>query len=108
MSKATNKVQAKQPPLTASYQEWLHGRLAADPEEAVGYLNAALAEGDEQVFLLALRDVAEARGISQLAAATELNRESMYRMLSTKGNPRLSSLGALLGALGLRLAVAVK
>jgi probable addiction module antidote protein len=108
MSKATSKAPATKSTLTASYKEWLHGRLAADAVEAAGYLNAALAEGDEQVFLLALRDVAEARGIGELAAATELNRESMYRMLSKQGNPRLTSLGALLDALGLRLAVAVK
>lgn len=95
-------------PLTKSYVESLRRRLAEDPEEAAAYLDAALEDGDPQVFLLALRDVAEARGIGRLAEETNLNRESMYRMLSERGNPRLTSLDAVLDALGLRLGVMVK
>jgi probable addiction module antidote protein len=71
-------------------------------------LTAALAEEDSAVFLLALRDVADARGMSTLAAKAQLNRENLYRMLSEHGNPQLDSLTALLDALDLRLAVAVK
>jgi probable addiction module antidote protein len=105
MAKATGKRKA---PMTKSYVESLHRRLAEDPEEAAAYLNAALEDGDSQVFLLALRDVAEAQGISRLAEKTQLNRESMYRMLSKQGNPRLTSLDAVLDALGLRLGITVK
>jgi probable addiction module antidote protein len=79
-----------------------------DPEEAAAYLTAALEERDRAVFLLALRDVAEARGMGTLAAQAQLNRESLYRMLSEHGNPQLDSLSALLEALDLRFAVAVK
>jgi probable addiction module antidote protein len=79
----------------------------ANPEEAAAYLNAALEDGDQQVFLLALRDVAEARGITRVAKETRLNRENMYRILSSTGNPQLSSLNALLHGVGLRLAVEV-
>ena len=88
------------------YKEHLKETLA-DPLEAAGYLNAAMEEGDKELFLLALRNVAEARlgGMSKLAAATGLNRESLYRMLSGKGNPELKSLDKLLHALGLKLAV---
>lgn len=80
-----------------------------DPHEAAAYLNAAIEEGDRELFLLALRNVADARlgGMSQLAEIAGLNRESLYRMLSGKGNPALSSLDKLLHALGLRLAVEV-
>jgi probable addiction module antidote protein len=95
---------------TKSYQAALLESLK-DLEEAVAYLNAALeddSEDAEELFLLALRNVAEARGIAKVAAAAALNRESLYRALSAKGNPRLSTLGALLDALGLRLAVEVK
>ena len=79
-----------------------------DPSEAAAYLTAALEEGESAVFLLALRDVADARGMSLLAAKAQLNRENLYRMLSESGNPQLDSLTALLDALDLRLAVAVK
>ena len=71
------------------------------------YKLRAAVEKAEEGSELALRDVAEARGIGQVAAAANLNRESLYRMLSEGGNPRLSSLDALLHALGLRLAVEV-
>ena len=78
-----------------------------DPNEAAEYLTAALEDGSPDVFLLALRDVAEAHGMKQLAEGAQLNRESMYRMLSDQGNPQLSSLTAVLHQLGLRLAVEV-
>ncbi|BFU90693.1 MAG: hypothetical protein NTAFB01_18800 [Nitrospira sp.] len=75
--------------------------------EAEEYLNAALEEGDPELFLLALRNVAEAQGgVAKQAEKTKLNRESLYRMLSERGNPEFRSLDALLHALGFRLAVA--
>jgi probable addiction module antidote protein len=95
---------------TKSYQATLIESLK-DPEEAAAYLNAALeehAEDAEELFLLALRNVAEAHGIAKLATEAALNRETLYRTLSTRGNPRLTTIGALLDALGLRLAVEVK
>ncbi|HWT03033.1 MAG TPA: hypothetical protein VN256_22470 [Pyrinomonadaceae bacterium] len=85
-------------PLTKSYVESLRRRPAGGPEEAAAYLNAALEEGDPRAFLLAPRDVAEARGIGRLAGQAKLNRESMYRMLSERGNPRLASLDPVLDA----------
>lgn len=90
--------------LTARYEDGLKAALL-DPEEAAAYLNAALEEDDPEVFLLALRHVAEARGFTQLAQDTALNRENLYRMLSPTGNPKLTSLNAVLHSLGLRLAV---
>ncbi len=80
-----------------------------DPQEAAEYLSAALEDGDPKAFLLALRDVAEAMGgMGRPSRAADLNRESLYRMLSGRGNPRLKSLDALLHAMGLRLAVEVE
>ena len=77
-----------------------------DPREAEEYLNASLEEEDPERFLLALRNVAEAQGgMAQLADKANLNRESLYRMLSERGNPEFKSLEALLHALGFRLAV---
>ena len=90
------------------YEEVLDEDLK-DPTEAVGYLNACLEDGDPEVFLLALRDVARARGgVAKLAEITDLNREHLYRMLSQNGNPELRSLEALLDALGFRLSVELK
>lgn len=90
------------------YSETLK-EVFTDPLVAAGYLNAALEEGDKELFLIALRNVSKARlgGMSQLAEATGLNRESLYRMLSGKGNPELKSLDRLLHALGLKITVGV-
>ena len=91
---------------TARYEDGLRQALL-DPAEAAAYLDASLADGDVDGFLLALRDVAEARGIAQTARGAKLNRENLYRMLAADGNPQLSSLTALLHSLGLRLGVEV-
>ena len=88
-----------------AYDETLKETLS-DPEEAAAYLNAALEEGDPAVFLLALKDVANVHGgIGKIARSANLNRESLYRMLSENGNPTVTSLNALLHTLGLRLAI---
>ena len=85
---------------TSNYKEFLQKELA-DVEMAAEYLTAAFPEG-EDVFLLAIRDVVEARGcMAPLAHATLLNREGLYDMLSAKGNPRLSSLISILDSLGI-------
>lgn len=93
--------------LTASYKEGLLESLK-DPLEAVAYLNAALEDGSQEIILLALRDVTEALGMSEVARESALNRENLYRMLSAQGNPQLSSLNTLLRSIGLRLAVEVE
>jgi len=75
-----------------------------DPEEAAAYLNAALEVGDRELFLLALRNVAEANGgMAAVADKANLNRESLYRTLSRRGNPEIRTLFNLLHGVGLRL-----
>jgi probable addiction module antidote protein len=86
------------------YQTLLN-ELLADPREAADYLNAALADDDPRVFLLALRNVAEAHGMTNISREASLNRESLYKLLSEKGNPRLSSIIPLLRAMNLRLVI---
>jgi len=92
--------------LTKDYREELLERLE-DQEYAAIYLNEALMDEDPKVFLVALKDVADARGkgISNLAKKTHLNRESLYRTLSRQGNPRLDNLCTILGSLGLHLSI---
>ena len=74
-----------------SYQEDLIEALK-DPIEAAAYINAAIEDGDREVFLLALRNVAQAHGgMSTVAEKAHLNRESLYKMLSKKGNPEIKA-----------------
>jgi len=74
---------------------------------AAEYLKAALEDTEEPaVLLIALRRIAEARGgIAKVAKAAGIERESLYRALSSRGNPRLSTLVAVTKAVGLKLTV---
>lgn len=84
-----------------------HNQYLRDPEVAAEYLSEALDDGDPSVILMALRNIAEAQegGIAELAFKSELGRESMYKMLSTTGNPKLSSFTKVIQGLGLKLRV---
>lgn len=70
------------------------------------YIEEMLADGDPRAMPIALRTVADAAGgLAALAEKTGLSRETLYRTLSKKGNPRLDTLAAILAAYGLRLSV---
>jgi probable addiction module antidote protein len=86
-------------PRSRPYKIGLDARLST-PEYAAAYLNAAKGESQD-VFLLALRDVAEAHKISKVAAAAGVNRETLYRTLSARGNPTLATFESILKVLGL-------
>jgi len=85
-------------PRSRPYKTGLSDRLK-NADYAAAYLNAAMAESRD-VFLLALRDVAEAHKISHVASVAGLNRETLYRTLSAKGNPTFDTLKSVLMALG--------
>ena len=90
---------------TPTYHEDLINFLK-DARHAQAYLNASLEDEDRRVFLLALRNVAEAHGgMTKLARSTHISREHIYRMLSEKGNPELATLKTFLSAVGFKLAI---
>jgi probable addiction module antidote protein len=63
-------------------------------------------DGDSEIFLKALRNIAQAQGgISTLAKKTKLNRQNLYHILSYKGNPRLNTLSLLLKEMGFHLSI---
>jgi len=75
-------------------------------KDIVAYLNAALEDGDTAVLLEALRNVAQAKGgVGALAKAAGVSRESLYRTLSRRGNPKIETLMELLRALDLKLTI---
>jgi probable addiction module antidote protein len=92
---------------SVSHEDAIVRELRKNPEFAAEYLRAALEEEDEpRVLLIALRRIAEARGgLAKVAKAAGIERESLYRALSTRGNPRLSTLVAVTKAVGLKLTV---
>lgn len=88
-----------------NYREDLLERLK-DPEYAAEYLAQVLAENDNAAFLIALKDVVEAAGgMTVLAERAGLKRPSLYKILSPKGNPTLTTLQDMLKPLGLRVSV---
>ena len=95
------------PKRTRSYETDLIKELK-NPEEAAAYLNAHLGEDSqdsEELFLLALRDVAQAHGIVNIAERSNLGRESIYKTLSSEGNPKFYTLKSILKSMGLKLFV---
>jgi probable addiction module antidote protein len=90
-----------------SHDEVMVKKLRSNPSFAVEYLKAAMEDTEEpQVLLIALRHIAEARGgVAKVAKRAGIERESLYRALSPRGNPRLSTLMAVTKAMGLTLTV---
>ena len=75
-----------------------------DDEHTIAeYLTAALEDPNSDVFLTAVRDVARARGMAQLAKDAGLGRESLYKALTPGAKPRYDTVLKLLNALGVRL-----
>ena len=74
-----------------------------DREIAIGYINALLSEEDEQGVLLALRDIADAMTMGAVAKTAGVNRESLYKMLSGRRDPRFSTVLRVLKGLGIKL-----
>jgi probable addiction module antidote protein len=92
-----------------NYEELLQERLK-NPRLAMAYLNEALHDEDRNVFLIALKDVLDAQGqdISALAQKAHITRQNLYRMLSTKGNPRWNNITSLMDAMGLQVQLKYK
>lgn len=89
-----------------SHEEVVIELLANDPAFTVEYLSSLLEDGTTAELLLGLRRVTQAHGgVAKVALKAKLNPTTLYRTLSAKGNPELRSLSALLGAMGMRLAV---
>ena len=77
-----------------------------DNEELIAeYLTVALADPDPDAFLVAVSDVAKARGMSTVAADAGLGRESLYKTLKPGAQPRFETVRRLLDALGVKLGV---
>jgi probable addiction module antidote protein len=90
-----------------SYRDDLLTRLA-NPEYAAQYLKVALDEtledGNQEAFLLALKNVVEAKGaVQQVANDARVSRQHLHRLFSGQGNPTLETLASLLKAVGLTI-----
>ena len=78
--------------------------LGGDNDEVIAcYLSEVLADGDMDELLEALKNVARAKGMSEVASAAGLGRESLYKALTPGAKPRFDTINRVLKALGVRL-----
>lgn len=92
---------SKTVPYEDDLQAWLQ-----NPENAAEYLTAVIEEGDLDALLLAIRDVAKARGgMAVVADRAQIRRETLYKMLSDKANPGFKGVASILHGMGLKLSV---
>lgn len=86
---------------------WNSASYLKTNKDIANYLEAVFEDGDPALVAAALGDVARAKGMSQIAQAAGLGRESLYKALSTEGNPEFATVLKVMRALGLKLKVAV-
>jgi probable addiction module antidote protein len=75
-------------------------------EDIANYLEAVFEDGDPALVAAALGDIARAKGMTKIAKAAGLGRESLYKALSRGGNPELATVLKVIRALGLKLKIA--
>ncbi len=104
------KSKAKQKSIGIDYRESLLEGLKGDEKAQYAYLKVSLEENSDmpEVFLKAVESVAKARGFSNFAKKTGLNRENLYRIFANERTPRLESLVKILDALGFKLTITPK
>ena len=71
----------------------------------IGYLDAALEDGDPALIAAAIGDIARARGASEFARESGLSRETIYKVFRPGGNPKLETMAKAIKVLGFRLAL---
>ena len=91
-------------PRDKSYDDSLVESLR-DPAEAAAYVDAVLELDDPAALLVALRQVAKAHGMAEIARRAEVGDKTLFRALSDNGNPTVFTLHKVLHAMGLRLSV---
>ncbi|MBI9051599.1 MAG: putative addiction module antidote protein [Anaerolineaceae bacterium] len=85
----------------SSTRLWDASEYLQSEEDIVVYLSAALEENDPALIAAALGDIAKAKGMTQIANQTGLGRESLYKALSSEGNPEFSTVLKVMNALGM-------
>jgi probable addiction module antidote protein len=91
-------------PRDLSYEDGLLPMLK-DPAEAAAYVEAVLELDDPAALLVALRQVAKAYGMAEVARRADMGDKTLFRALSEDGNPTLSTITKVLHAVGLRISV---
>lgn len=89
----------------SSFDDYLAETLK-DPAEAAAYIEATLELEDMEALPVALRRVARAHGMAEVARHAELGEKTLFRALGKDSNPTLATMQKVLHAMGLWLSVA--
>jgi probable addiction module antidote protein len=89
-------------------KEWDSAEVLETKEDVAAYLEAAFEDGDPTLIAYALGAVARSEGMTEVAKAAGLTRASLYKALSTEGNPEFATVIKVIQALGFKLTVAAK
>ena len=89
-------------------KEWDSAEVLETKEDVAAYLEAAFEDGDPTLIAYALGAVARSEGMTEVAKAAGLTRASLYKALSTEGNPEFATVIKVIRALGFKLTVAAK
>ena len=76
-----------------------------DPVQAAAYIEAVIDLEDPTALLVALRHVAKAHGMAEVARSADVGDKTLFKALSATGNPTLATVHKVLAAVGLRLSV---
>jgi probable addiction module antidote protein len=91
-------------PRDTSYDNYM-GESLKDPTEAAAYIEAVMELDDPAALLVALRHVAKAHGMAEVARRAGVGDKMLFKALSAEGNPTLTTVHKVLHAMGLRLSV---
>jgi probable addiction module antidote protein len=91
-------------PRDVSYDDSM-GEVLKDPAEAAAYIEAVIELDDPAALLVALRHVAKAHGMAEVARRADVGDKTLFKALSANGNPTLGTVHKVLHAVGLRLSV---
>ncbi|MCA0438357.1 MAG: putative addiction module antidote protein [Actinobacteria bacterium] len=94
--------------MAVTLRRWDASDYLDTSEDMLAYLDEAARSGDPALLQAALGDIAKAKGMAEIAQAAGVGRESLYKSLSTTGNPSFQTVAKVIDALGGQLTVVPK
>ena len=91
-------------PRDSSFDDYMTESMK-DPAEAAAYIEAVMELDDPAALLVALRHVAKAHGMAEVARRAKVGEKTLFKSLSENGNPTIATVHKVLHAVGLRLSV---
>jgi probable addiction module antidote protein len=92
--------------MTIETTPWDPAERLETPEDIAFYLEAVFEENDPALIAAALGDIARSRGMTEVARAAGVTRDTLYKALAKDGDPRLSTFLGVIKALGLKIQIA--